>query len=73
MVILLALVLGVLAGATVCAKYLRREIAADMASIAPRLRNIERQLTTMQAELNLNSDLRLAAISKRIDQGRSDS
>lgn len=69
MVILLGLLSGLLIGAAVCAKYLRQEIAAN---IGPRLRRIEVQLDTMQAELHLATEARLAALSKRIDQGQPD-
>jgi hypothetical protein len=58
-----------LIGAAVCARYLRQEIAA---SIGPRLRRIELQLDTLQAELNLATEARLAALSRRIDEGRPD-
>lgn len=56
-------------GAAACARYLRQEIAAN---IGPRLRHIELQLDTLRAELNLATEARLAALSKRIDQERSD-
>lgn len=69
-VILLGLLIGLLIGAAVCARYLRQEMAAN---IGPRLRVIERQLDTLRAELNLATEVRLAALSKRIDQGRPDS
>jgi hypothetical protein len=69
MVILLGLLIGLLTGAAVCARYLRQEIAAN---IGPRLRRIELQLDTLQAELNLATEARLAALSKRIDDGRPD-
>jgi hypothetical protein len=68
-VILLGLLIGLLTGAAVCARYLRQEIAAN---IGPRLRHIEVQLDTLQAELNLATEVRLAALSKRIDQGKPD-
>ncbi len=69
MVILLGLLIGLLIGAAVCARYLRQEIAAN---IGPRLRRIEVQLDTLQAELNLATEVRLAALSKRIGQGKPD-
>jgi uncharacterized membrane-anchored protein YhcB (DUF1043 family) len=68
-VILLGLLIGLLIGAAVCARYLRQEIAAN---VGPRLRRIEVQLDTLQAELNLATEVRLAALSKRIDQGKPD-
>jgi hypothetical protein len=63
-VILLGVLIGLLIGAAVCARYLRQEIAAN---IGPRLRRIELQLDTLQAELNLATEMRLAALSRRID------
>ena len=76
MVILLGLLMGLLIGATVCARYLRQEIAANT---GPRLRHIEQQLETLRselntlhAELNLATEMRLAALSKHIDQGQQD-
>ena len=68
-VILLGVLLGLLVGAAVCARYLRQEIAAN---IGPRLRRIELQLDTLRAELNLATEVRLAALNKRIDQGQPD-
>jgi uncharacterized membrane-anchored protein YhcB (DUF1043 family) len=63
-VILLGLLMGILLGAAVCARYLRQEIAAN---IGPRLRRIELQLDTLRAEVNLATEARLAALTKRID------
>ena len=65
--ILLALLIGLLAGALVSAKYLRQEIAAN---IGPRLRSIERQLDSLRAEINLAVETRLVAISKRIEENK---
>jgi hypothetical protein len=68
--ILLAVLIGLLSGAVVCARYLRQEIAAN---IGPRLRRIELQLDTVQAEqLNLAAEVRLATLNKRVE-GQSDS
>jgi hypothetical protein len=64
-VILLGVLIGLLIGAAVCTRYLRQEIAAN---IGPRLRRIELQLDTLQAELNLATEVRLAALNRRIDQ-----
>lgn len=69
MLILLGVLIGLLIGAAVCARYLRQEIAAN---IGPRLRRIELQLDTLRAELDLATEARLAALRKRIDQGQSD-
>lgn len=56
---LLGLLVGLLVGAAVCARYLRQEIAAN---VGPRLRHIELQLDALQAELNLATEARLAAL-----------
>jgi hypothetical protein len=68
-VVLLGLLTGLLVGAVACARYLRQEIAAN---IGPRLRPIELQLETLQAELNLATEARLAALRKHIDQENRD-
>ena len=59
--VLLGLLGGLLAGTAVCARYLRQELAA---SIVPRLRRIELQLDSLQAELNLATTTRLAELSR---------
>jgi hypothetical protein len=66
---LLVGLIGLLVGAAVCARYLRQEITAN---IGPRLKNIELELDTLRAELNLVTEARLAALHRRIDQGRPD-
>jgi hypothetical protein len=68
-VILLGLLTGLLIGAVLSARYLRQEIAANL---GPRLRHIELQLETLRAELNLATEVRLAALTKRMDQKESD-
>lgn len=70
MVILLGLLIGLLIGATVCARYLRQEIAVN---IGPRLRQIEVQLDTLHAELNLATEARLAELRRQIDRGEPNS
>jgi len=74
--ILLGLLLGLLAGMTVCARYIRQELAAK---ISPRLGHIESQLTNVQREVAnvqrevaLSTEIRLVALSGRIDQRRPD-
>jgi uncharacterized protein YneF (UPF0154 family) len=62
--IFLGILLGLLAGMFLCARYLRQEIAAN---IGPRLTHIERQLETLQSELNLDAVTRLAALSDRLE------
>jgi uncharacterized protein (DUF3084 family) len=65
-VILVGVLTGGLVGAAVCARYLRQEMAAN---VAPRLRRIERQLDVLHSELSLANETRLAALSKRIQRG----
>jgi hypothetical protein len=69
MVILLGVLIGLLIAAAASARYLRQEMAAN---IGPRLRSIEQQLDTLRAEVNLATETRLAALSRRIDPGQSD-
>jgi hypothetical protein len=63
--ILLGILIGLLTGTAVCARYLRQEIAAN---IGPRLRRIELQLDSLQAELNLANTTRLADLSRRLPE-----
>lgn len=66
--ILLGLLIGLVIGVGAYARYLRQEVAAN---IGPRLHNIEMQLDTLRAEVNLATELRLASLNKRIDQNPS--
>ena len=50
LVFLLGALLGVLMGGALCVRYLRQEIAAN---IGPKIKHIQLQLDTIQAELNL--------------------
>jgi hypothetical protein len=50
LIFLVGVLLGALFGATLCVRYLRQEIAAN---VGPRLRQIQLQLDNLQAELNL--------------------
>ena len=70
MTILLGLLIGLVIGAGVCAKYLRQEVAAN---IGPRLRSIELQLEALRAEVSLSTEIRLASLSRRIDPDQPDS
>lgn len=63
--ILLGIFIGLVVGAAACARYLRQEIAAN---VAPRLRQIERQLDSLHSELDLTTEFRLAALSRRLDK-----
>jgi hypothetical protein len=69
MAILLGVLIGLLIGAATCARYVRQEVTAN---IGPRLRRIEQQIETLRAELNLATEVRLAALSKRLRQGQQD-
>jgi len=69
MATLLGVLIGLLIGAVVCARYLRQEVTVN---IAPRLRRIEQQVETLRAELNLATEMRLAALSRRLDKGQRD-
>ena len=53
--------LGMLAGAVACVRYLRREVAAD---IGPRLRHVQLQLDNLEAAVNLALVTRYAEMSK---------
>lgn len=63
MEVFLGVLLGLLAGMFLSARYLRQEIAAN---IGPRLAHIERQLEILQAETNLDASTRLAVLSEHL-------
>ena len=65
MEIFLGVLIGLLAGMFLCARYLRQEMAAN---IGPKLEHIEQQLRTLQAELNLDSATRLARLTERLGE-----
>ena len=65
--IFLGVLLGLLVGMFLCAKYLRQEITAN---IGPRLTHIERQLETLQSEVNLDAATRMAALTERFETHR---
>lgn len=67
--VILGVLIGLLIGAGVCARFLRQEM---LANIGPRLRHIEMQLDTLRAELDLATETRLAALRKRLDRGQPD-
>jgi uncharacterized membrane-anchored protein YhcB (DUF1043 family) len=69
MAIVLGVLIGLLIGAAVCARFLREEVTAN---IGPRLRRIEMQLDAMRAEIDLATETRLAALRKRTDRGGPD-
>jgi hypothetical protein len=62
MILLMAALIGMLAGGAVCVRYLRQEIAGD---IGPRLRRLQLQLDNLEAEINLALATRLAELSRR--------
>ena len=64
MEIFVGVLMGILAGMFLSARYLRQEISAN---IGPRLIRIERQLEIVEAEMRLDATTRLAALSKRCE------
>lgn len=50
LVFLVGLLLGTLVGGTICARYLRREIAAN---VGPQLRQLNVKIETLESVLNL--------------------
>ena len=62
--IFLGVLLGLLVGMFLCARYLRQEISAN---VGPRLAHIERQLDTLQTEVNLDATTRLATLSEHFE------
>jgi hypothetical protein len=62
LIFLVGAMLGVIMGGTLCVRYLRREIAAD---IGPRLRRVELQLDNIETQLNLAIVTRYAELSSR--------
>src|SRR5436190_12816536 len=63
LVFLLGALIGVLAGATLCVRYLRQEIAAN---IGPRLRQLQLQLDSLESALNLALVTRYAEIAGQL-------
>jgi hypothetical protein len=64
MILLVAALVGMLAGGAVCVRYLRQEIAGN---IGPKLRRVQLQLDNLEAEINLAMATRLAELSRRCD------
>ena len=67
--VFVGVLMGFPAGMFLCARYLRQEIAAN---IGPRLRRIEMQLDSLHAEMNLATETRLAALTKRVEDSKPD-
>jgi hypothetical protein len=63
LIFLIGVQLGLLAGAMLCIRYLRREVAAD---IGPRLKRIETQLENLEAATNLALMTQYAELSERL-------
>lgn len=63
--IFVGVLMGILAGMFLSARYLRQEIAAN---IGPRLEQIQHQLATLQAEVRLDSAARLERLTERLDE-----
>jgi hypothetical protein len=62
MVFLIGALLGLLAGALVCMRYIRQEMTANL---APRLKLIQRHLDNLGAEVNLALATSLAERSRQ--------
>lgn len=62
LIFLVGTLLGVIAGGSLCVRYLRREIAGD---IGPKLKHVQLQLDIIQSELLLISATRHAELSAR--------
>jgi hypothetical protein len=61
----LGALLGLLAGALLCIRFIRQEVAAD---IGPRLRRIQVQLDALEAEVGLVIGTRYAETSAHLAQ-----
>jgi hypothetical protein len=62
MIFFIGTLLGLLAGATACMRYLRQEMTAN---VAPRLKLIQLHLDSLEAEVNLALAMRMAELSRR--------
>lgn len=62
LIFLVGALLGVIMGSTLCVRYLRREIAADL---GPRLKRIQLQLDNLETQLNLAIMTRYTELSSR--------
>jgi hypothetical protein len=60
LIFLVGSLLGILTGGTVCVRYLRSEISAD---IGPQLRRLQLQLDSLEAAVNLAVMTRYADLS----------
>lgn len=64
MEVILGAAMGFMAGAVICARFLRHEIAG---MVEPRLKHIEQQLHNLREETNLDAAARLAVLSKLLE------
>ena len=62
LIFLVGALLGVIMGGTLCVRYLRREIAADL---GPRLKRVQLQLDNLETQLNLAIMARYTELSSR--------
>lgn len=62
MVFLIGALLGLLAGALVCVRYIRQEMTANL---TPRLNLIQAHLDNLEAEVNLALATRMADLGRR--------
>jgi hypothetical protein len=63
MIFLVGSLLGLLLGALLCIRFIRQEVAAD---IGPRLRRIQGQLDTLEAEVALALSTRYAELTAQL-------
>jgi hypothetical protein len=68
LVFLVGILLGALAGAMLCVRYLRQEIAGNL---GPQLRRIQAQLDALEAEVGLALQIRHAELSTRLARDAS--
>ena len=61
----LGALMGLLTGALLCIRFIRQEVAGD---IGPRLRRIQVQLDTLEAEVGLVLGTRYAEVSAHISE-----
>ena len=62
LIFLVGALLGVIMGGTLCVRYLRREIAADL---GPTLKRVQLQLDNLETQLNLAIMARYTELSSR--------
>ena len=69
LIFLVGALLGVIMGGSICVRYLRREIAAD---IGPKLKRVQLQLDNIEAELTLAIVTRRTELDTRRPGGPPD-